>query len=252
MQEFQTGPFSFDPVGRPLTVNGQASQRWAMSYGDKHLAEKTIAQPATAAQIAEAFGDDRAAFIRSHQPAMAKPANPLAGGTRVRLVQSTGATGVHGQQVGEFLALAPIDGISRGLIDDRFATWAVSELGCVPMEPGEFARLQAAHEAIAAALQQLPAAASTAPAAGWVADLLPDDVLTDDAQAWRPPTSWELRHVVGEGSFTGISGAKAAQLVGVEPQSFRKYTAREGAASRQKMSFAMWHLLLHKLGVKAA
>ena len=56
--------------------------------------------------------------------------------------------------------------------------------------------------------------------------------------------------VVGVGSFIGISGAKAADLVGVNASSFRKYTAQEGAKSRQSMSYAMWHLLLHKLGVQ--
>ena len=39
-------------------------------------------------------------------------------------------------------------------------------------------------------------------------------------------------------------------MVGVTPQNFRKYTARDGASTRQGMSFAMWHLLLHKLGVQ--
>ena len=31
-----------------------------------------------------------------------------------------------------------------------------------------------------------------------------------------------------------------------------EYTAADGAASRQRMSFAMWHLLLHRLGVQSA
>ena len=89
-----------------------------------------------------------------------------------------------------------------------------------------------------------------APRLAWIAGLLPAEVLSRDPAQWRAPTSWELRHVVGEGSFTGISGAKAADLVGVTPQNFRKYTARDGASTRQGMSFAMWHLLLHKLEVQ--
>lgn len=75
--------------------------------------------------------------------------------------------------------------------------------------------------------------------------------MAQDAGEWRAPTSWELRHVVGEGSFTGVTGAQAAALVGVTPQNFRKYTARDGASTRQGMSYAMWHLLLHKLGVQS-
>lgn len=88
--------------------------------------------------------------------------------------------------------------------------------------------------------------------AQWIASLLPDDVLTPAADAWRAPTSWEIRHVVGENSFTGISGARAAALVGVTPQNFRKYTTADGAATRQTMSYAMWHLLMHRLGVQRA
>ena len=75
-------------------------------------------------------------------------------------------------------------------------------------------------------------------------------MLARELADWRAPTSWELRHVVGEGSFTGWTGAQAAAMVGVTPQNFRKYTARDGASTRQGMSFAMWHLLLHKLGVQ--
>ena len=90
----------------------------------------------------------------------------------------------------------------------------------------------------------------SAPPLTWIAGLLPADVLARESADWRAPTSWELRHLVGEGSFTGWSGAQAAAMVGVTPQNFRKYTARDGASTRQGMSFAMWHLLLHKLGVQ--
>lgn len=79
---------------------------------------------------------------------------------------------------------------------------------------------------------------------------LPAEVLTEDPWYWRAPTAAEIRVVIGKGSETGIPGAQAAHLVGVLPQNFRKYTASDDAASRQKMSFAMWHLLLHRAGVK--
>jgi hypothetical protein len=91
----------------------------------------------------------------------------------------------------------------------------------------------------------------TAPANAWIAELFPNEVLDIDPDAWRAPTAWELRHVVGEGSFTRVSGAKAAALVGVSPQNFRKYTAGDSAKNRQSISFAMWHLLLARLQVKA-
>lgn len=87
------------------------------------------------------------------------------------------------------------------------------------------------------------------PSSAYIADLLPPEVLTDDPSAWRPPTAAEIRIVIGKDSETGLSGADAARLVGVFPQSFRKYTAVDGASA---MSFAVWHLLLHRIGVKFA
>ena len=83
-----------------------------------------------------------------------------------------------------------------------------------------------------------------------IAELLPAEVLTEDPSAWCAPTAAEIRIVIGKDSKTGLSGAAAANLVGILPQNFRKYTSSDDAASRQKMSFAMWHLLLHRTGVK--
>ena len=94
------------------------------------------------------------------------------------------------------------------------------------------------------------AAQYTAPRLSWIAGLLPDDVLTTSSEQWRAPTDLEIRCVVGEHSFTGITGAAAADLCGVTPQNFRKYTAADGSASRQNISFAMWHLLLHRLAIQ--
>ena len=96
--------------------------------------------------------------------------------------------------------------------------------------------------------------------AGWplvapnshITTLLPADVLTENPAEWRAPTAADIKIVVGKGSETGLPGSVAAHLVGVLPQNFRKYTAADDAASRQKMSYAMWHLLLHRVGVKQA
>lgn len=76
--------------------------------------------------------------------------------------------------------------------------------------------------------------------------------MTDDPEQWRAPTAAEIRIVVGKGSETGLTGAQAARIVGVLPQNVRKYTATDDASLRQKMSFAMWHLLLHRVGVTLA
>lgn len=88
-----------------------------------------------------------------------------------------------------------------------------------------------------------------APVNGWIANLLPDAVLHTDPELWLAPTAWELRHVVGEGSLTGISGAKAAEMVGITPSNFRKYTASDSAKNRQPISYAAWHLLLQRLHI---
>lgn len=88
-----------------------------------------------------------------------------------------------------------------------------------------------------------------APVNCWIANLLPDAVLSIDPEQWRAPTAWELRHVVGEGSLTGISGSKAADLVGITPANFRKYTASDSAKNRQPISYAAWHLLLQRLHI---
>lgn len=252
MQEFNHGPFVLAPIERPITINGTASQRWQMSYGSKMLAEHTLHATFERANIIEAFADDRAAFIRAHQPQPARP--KMRTRDIVQLVKSTPVTGAHGPLLGEFEQRAEITGLTAGLIDDRWPTWLVNDAGqSLPMSLHEFERLRAAHEALAVAEDALAAATAPTPLpTAWVTALLPADVLTTNSDEWRAPTSWELRHIVGEGSFTGVSGAKAAALVGVLPQNFRKYTAADGSASRQAISYAMWTLLLHRLGVQAA
>lgn len=84
----------------------------------------------------------------------------------------------------------------------------------------------------------------------WIAHMLPAEVLTLDPSKWRAPTQFELFHLVGTGSFTGVSGEKCAHLIGVTPQNLRKYIQRPGVAWAQRISFASWHLLLHRLGVQ--
>ena len=90
-----------------------------------------------------------------------------------------------------------------------------------------------------------------APAAR-IAAMLPEETLTEDPSAWWMPTGAEIRIVIVRNSETGLTVAEAAGLIGVLPQNFRKYTAADDASSRQKMSFAMWHLLLYRTGVQMA
>ena len=224
MDAFGFGPFTLSP-GSALRVAGVPSLRWTMSYGLEDVAERSVIYAATQSEVIEAFAADRAAFVRrargEHWPA------------HVSLIDVE-----SGDEVAHFLAYGSC-GMTPGLIDDRSRYWlrSTDRLLSRDVTLTEFARV--AHD-------------EAAPSEAWICGLLPDAVLTDNPDDWRAPTSWEIRHVVGEGSFTHVSGAKAAKLIGVTPQNFRKYTARDGASTRQPISFAMWHLLLHKLGVKRA
>ena len=222
MNAFSTGPFTFDPAARGVKINGKQSRAWTLNYGDREIASRTLAESLSLDEVKQEFGAALASFTtaakRKHGPQTAS------------LVEFGG---------GEVpLEFARDPGITAGLIDDRHRWWLRSSDGLrslAILSLREFAAI---------------AQRCVAPPNHWITGLLPDAVLTDNPEDWRAPSSWEIRHVVGEGSFTGISGARAAALVGVTAQNFRKYTARDDAATRQKMSFSMWHLLLHRLGVQ--
>jgi len=216
-KEFNIGPFVITPRGRA----GAGHQRFDIEYGS--AIEWTTVEAGTQSEVTERLSD----FLADWTQAL-RDENERA--IAVELVDS------DGERWAKFRTDSMMD-MTPGLIDDRAPFWirTVDRLYSMPVTLGEYGRLRAQHER---------------PPLAWIADLLPEDVLADDPSEWRAPTSWEIRHVVGEGSFVGISGAKAAALVGVNPQSMRKYTAREGAKSRQPISFAMWHLLLHKLGIQ--
>lgn len=224
MPSFAFGPFTFTP-GRALRVAGTASRYWAMHYGATELAEQALPDPVTRSDIIEAFSSPRQDFERAARDENAPD--------RIDLIDvETGDPAAH------FYSDA-MCGMTPGLIDDSSRYWlrSADRLRSRPVTLSEFAQV---------------AAENSAPALSWITGLLPDAVMTAAPDEWRSPTSWEIRHIVGEGSFTRVSGAGAAALVGVTPQNFRKYTARDGASTRQGMSFAMWHLLLHKLGVQRA
>ena len=224
MQDFQSGPFEYR-AGQRATLAGQPSIEWSLRYGGKMLSERFVPAAAPRGEVQCAFSDDIAEF-----KARARKENAP---DRFDLIDCE-----TGDVVAAFFAHSVPD-MTPGLIDDRSRYWVRSEtrLRSRPVTLSDFGALTAAHQA---------------PPLSWVSGLLPEEVLTSDAAEWRAPTAWEIRHVVGEGSFTGVTGAQAAALVGVLPQNFRKYTAADGAASRQRMSFAMWHLLLHRLGVQSA
>ena len=223
MQDFQSGAFEYR-AGQHTKLAGQPSIEWSLRYSGKTLAERFVPASATRGEVQEAFSDDVTEFKARARTDYAPD--------RFELIDYT-----TGDAVAAFFAHSVPD-MTPGLIDDRSRYWmrSANRLYSRPVTLSGFGALTAAHQA---------------PALAWVAGLLPSEVLTLDTADWRAPTAWEMRHIVGEGSFTGVTGAKAAGLVGILPQNFRKYTAADGAASRQSMSLAMWHLLLHRLGVQS-
>lgn len=221
MEDFEIGPFEVR-CGREMRVNNDAVVRVTLRYNSAELAMHTVPAASTRSQVHASFEDDLAAFARKHQPVL----------ERLQVIERATGKVVH-----SFPVLGMPDGLTPGLIDDRSEFWLRTENRLRSMPCTLFSAGQVA-------------AKLAPPAHAWAAELLPESVMTLDESAWRSPTAWEIRHVVGEGSFTGVSGAKAAALVGVAPQNFRKYSARDGAVSRQSMSFSMWHLLLHRLDVQ--
>lgn len=222
--EFNIGSFTVRPSGR-MQVAGEQHQLFDIAYGSDTMREripvKTGTQNQVAAQLNEAMSDIIKALRAENECRY--------------LIELVNA---RGERLAAFKAgSSVVSGMTAGLIDDRFDYWLRSEdqLYSMPVTLNEYAALRAEHNL---------------PCHAWIADLLPADVLTTGPEDWRPPTHWELRHIIGEGSLTGITGAKASAMVGVNPSSFRKYTASEGAKNRQQMSFAMWHLLLHRLEIK--
>lgn len=221
---FEFGPFLFES-GETVNVNRRSVLAWTLSYGPEDLATHHVDVGATRSSVIDVFRDDMAVIIRRFQ---------YDGAPVPVLLQSAG-----GETLGSFLtAGGTINGMMPSIPDDSSEFWLVT----------------AAHpvRSMRVTLTEFAALASLYAAAPheWIQEALPGPVLTLDPAEWRAPTAWEIRHVVGEGSFTGISGSKAAELVGVTAQNFRKYTARDGAATRQNMSFSMWHLLLARLGVQ--
>ena len=221
--ELDYGPFTFE-AGNPLTLNGKAVKPWTLRYGSEHLATLHLPEASTRSSVLDTFGyataDKISQIKRSGQS------------FPVRLQTA------DDEILGEFLTPTGwVDGMKHALPNESSTYWLVATtipVFCMPVTLTQFAALASQY---------------TAERNEWIQTALPRAVLTLDPAQWRAPTNWELRHVVGEGSFTGVTGAQAAELVGVTAQNFRKYLARDGASTRQAISFAMWHLLLARLGV---
>lgn len=244
-QDFNIGPFTVSPAGQ-ITLNGLQKQLFDIEYGHETMRDRIPVTPGTQSQVASQLEDALASVVSDLKGSEPKPQEVPFDIRWIELIDQK-----TGNAIDSMPWEAEIPGLSAGLIDDRFETWLVVDGRSMPIEIEEFERLKKAHYAAlnARAVAEKPAS-TFKPKYGWIANLLPDNVMTIDPEEWRAPSSWEIRHVVGEGSLIGISGSKAAALVGVNPSSFRKYTAQDGAKSRQNMSFAMWHLLLHRLDVQ--
>ena len=222
MKDFNFGPFAFQKLNE-YRLNSVPVTNWKLSYDNERLATLTANSSANQTEVIEVFED---ALIKFRSAAVIDGA-----GCKVELLDVIG-----GNTVAHFISTEWPEGMSPCIPDNRWQHWIAVGSSKKPVEtPSEFYALR----------DRL-----RAPPLHWVAALLPENTLTLDPDTWQAPTAWVIRHVVGEGSFTGLSGAKAAALVGVTPQNFRKYMATDSAATRQNISFAMWHLLLHRLGVQ--
>lgn len=88
-----------------------------------------------------------------------------------------------------------------------------------------------------------------APQRYWISQVLPASSLTTEIERWEPPSSWAIRHLMGEESFVGKKITEIADLVGVSARNFRAYSAAEGTRNRYDIPFATWHLLLQRLEI---
>lgn len=212
-EKFMVGPFEVQP---------KSGERVDIRYGLQTLARNISVSGATRREVEDSLRDCLARLwteLRNKAPRHT-----------INLVRD-------GERLAGFVcADSIVSGMTAGLTDDRAEFWLQSadRLFSMPVSIDEYASIRARN---------------AIPVLGWVADLLPIEVMTNDPEQWRAPSSWEIRHVVGERSFSGVSGARAAALIGMTPQNFRKYTATDGASTRQTISYGAWHLLLKKLGV---
>lgn len=244
------GPFTLAATEH-LKLSGVNHQRWWIEYAGDRIAYQVLPEDAKQSEIVAAFAEDIAQWCDDLRDLPVAPA-PESGAYLKLLDEATG----------EVLSTMPwaaeVAGLRNAIPDDRSPTWLVTSTApsmAMPMAQEEFSRLRPAmvalhNERIERAEELRRIEEAKRPTRYWITKLLPGDLLTEDPSEWRHPTSWEIRHIVGEGSLTGISGAMAADLVGVLPPSFRKYTAADGAKTRQNMGFAMWHHLLHRLDIQ--
>lgn len=209
---FMVGPFEVRPAGR---------DQYDICYGLRIMSSRIAAHGATRQAVVEEIAEQLSELRRDLEDRTALYC--------IELVTATG--GVADHFYSEDIALP---GMKGHIPDDQSPLWAKAGLMAMPITLHDWPKIVAQHRATKN---------------GWIGNLLPEAVMTTDPDMWRPPTAWEIRHLVGEGSFTEISGAKAAALVGISPANFRKYTAAEGAKNRQSISYAAWHLLLIKMGV---
>ena len=210
--DFMVGPFEVRPKTADL---------FDIHYGPRVLRRGVYAPGVTRQAVIDGLGDVLAELRRDLEDRTALFC--------IELVTSGGEVADHFYSEDRALP-----GMGGNIPCDQSPLWAKAGLMAMPITLHEWPGIVARHRAMAY---------------GWIGNLLPDDVMTADPEAWRAPTAWEIRHVVGEGSLTGISGAKAAALVGISPANFRKYTSSDTAKNRQSMSFAAWHLLLLRLRV---
>ena len=222
-KNFRYGPFSFEQEGAQIRVGETPYTHWVLMYGNEEIRRAHVPGEFSQAKIVEAMASG------------------------IDEIKEKAA-----RRAAEINVWIDLERCSDGEVIASFRAYNATDLGMkfsagIPFEQEIVARMRGTTHIAHCDVGKFVSAAGRAKVLPWQLALLPDDVLSEDAEEWRPPTAFEIRHIVGEGSFTGISGAKAAQLVGISPANFRKYTADSGYKYRQNISFSAWHLLCRKL-----
>lgn len=231
MQKFNYGAFNIEQTS-PSTYD--------LLYGSTVIASQNFPSAKIKRwEIAQAFERPITAFINGKR-AVGSMGNPF----KVELVDLR-----HNNVVlDSFDSYLPIPDMTGAIHDNsEHDLWATSPLGDKPITQEGFEWLKKEQATISA---QVKAMRQGMPKA-WICAMLPHNSLTLNHELWVPPSPWHIRHVVGEGSFTGVTGIRAAAISGISAQHFRKFMAQPTSINCQAIPFAAWHLLLQRLGVQS-
>lgn len=86
----------------------------------------------------------------------------------------------------------------------------------------------------------------------WIVNLLSPACLASNSGKWKAPSYFDICHVVGTGSLTGLSVDRASALLGIPPERLTFYLLPDNDGRRSPMTYQMWNKLLVSTGIRAA